>query len=131
MMAESCGVVQNGSHSGWACGYLTPGAIIKGLRAQMAAAVVPGLTRAQKARVQRSSISTLYVSLVKWEELQAYVGAHPEQGGWPLDGQDKESVFGKLVSLLKWAGVVDIAGSRKLTEGWLRDRIFHGNATGC
>lgn len=131
MMAESCGVIQNGSHSGWACGYLTPGAILKGLRAQLAAAMVPGLTGAQKARVRRSSISTLYVSLIKWEELQAYVSAHPEQGGWPLVGHDKESAFGELVSVLKSVGVVDIAGSRKLTGAWLRDRIFHGNATGC
>ena len=131
MMAESCGVVQNGSHNGWACGYLTPGAILRGLRAQVAAAAAPGLTEAQAARVRRSSLSTLYVSLVKWEELRAYSFAHPEQGGWPLSGHDKESAFAELVTLLKWAGVVDIGGAGHWTEAWLRDRIFYGNATGC
>ena len=33
MAAESCDVVQNGTHSGWACGYLTPNATMRGLRA--------------------------------------------------------------------------------------------------
>ena len=130
-MAESCGVVLNGSHNGWACGYLTPDAILGGLRAQLAAAAAPGLTTAQAARVRRSSISTLYVSLLKWEELQAYAAAHPDKGGWPLVGYEKESAFAELVALLEWVGVVDIGGTGKWTEAWLRDRIFHGNATGC
>jgi hypothetical protein len=32
MAAESCDVSQNGTHSGWACGYLTPDATMRGLR---------------------------------------------------------------------------------------------------
>jgi hypothetical protein len=128
MMAESCAVLQNGSHNGWGCGYLTPSAILRGLRAQVAAAAVPGLTRAQAARVRRSSISTLYVTLVKWEELQAYAIAHPEQGAWPLQ-HAKESSFAELVALLEWVGVKNV--QVKWTEAWLRDRIFFGNATGC
>ena len=78
----------------------------------------------------------LYLALVKWEELQAWAAAHPADGAWPLEGS-KEEIFGRLLSLLAaakvttlgkegWGGAGTPAG-----KAWLRDRIFHGNATGC
>lgn len=72
MAAESCDVPQNGTHSGWACGYITPNATMRGLRAMLTAAKAPGLTVAQAARVARSSLPIIYVALVKWEELEAW-----------------------------------------------------------
>ena len=128
---ESCGLPQNGSHSGWACGYLTPPAVLRGLRAQIAAGAAPGLTPAQAARVARSSMSTLYVVLVKWEELQAYAVAHPEHGPWPSSLPSKDAAFAKLVAQLQKTGVTTVSGSAKFSETWLRDRVYHGNATGC
>ena len=128
---ESCGLPQNGSHSGWACGYLTPPAVLRGLRAQIAAGAAPGLTPAQAARVARSSTSTLYVALVKWEELQAYAVAHPEHGPWPSSLPSKDAAFAKLVAQLQKTGVTTVSGSAKFSETWLRDRVYHGNATGC
>ena len=79
----------------------------------------------------RSSMSTLYVSLVKWEELQAYAVAHPEHGPWPSSLPSKDAAFAKLVAQLQKTGVTTVSGSAKFSETWLRDRVYHGNATGC
>ena len=58
-------------------------------------AAAPGLTAAQAERVSRSSMSTLYVALIKWEELHAWVAAHPEDGSWPLT-ETKEGFVHRL-----------------------------------
>lgn len=126
MMAESCGVMQNGSHSGWACGYLNAAAALQGLRALVAAAATPGLTSQQHARILRSSLPMHYVALVKWEELQGWVSMHPEQGAWPLN-VTKEVAFVNLVASLKAMGITTLGEDQEWTEEWLRDRIFFGN----
>lgn len=123
MAAESCDVMQNGTHSGWACGYLTPNATMRGLRAMLAAAAAPGLTTAQAARVARSSLPITYLTLVKWEELEAWVAVHTDQGGWPLSSP-KEDVFAKFVVSLKTAGVTNLWDHGKWTLATLHDKIF-------
>uniref|UniRef100_A0A7S2FVV3 Uncharacterized protein n=1 Tax=Haptolina brevifila TaxID=156173 RepID=A0A7S2FVV3_9EUKA len=132
MVAESCDVPQNGSHNGWACGYLTPHTTLRALRAQLAAAATPGLTAAQAARVRRSALPSYYVALVKWEELRAWVAQHPElEGDWPLP-EAKEAVFEQFVGSLKaFKGITKVAGESGApwTETWLRDRIFFGNVS--
>jgi hypothetical protein len=126
MAAESCGIMQNGTHSGWACGYLTPPAVMRGLRAMVAAAAAPGLTPAQVARVARSSLPARYVSLMKWEELLAHVGLHPEQGSWPL-ASTKEEEFATFTASLKSIGITNLGGPTSVTG--LHGRIF-GKAKG-
>ena len=128
MMAESCGVMQNGSHVGWACGYLTPMATMRGLRAQLAAANTPHLTPEQSTRVLRSSLPIRYIALVKWEELRAWVDAHPTEGGWPLPAQ-KEAAFKSFIGHLEAFGITTLGEGQTWTEAGLRDRIFFGNAT--
>lgn len=130
MVAESCDLPQNGSHSGWACGYLTPRTAMRALRAQLAATATPGLTAPQAARVARSALPSQYVALVKWEELRSWVTQHPDlEGPWPLP-EKKEVAYQRFVGALKAFGISKVAGEgAPWTEEWLRDRIFFGNAS--
>ena len=65
------------------------------------------------------------------EEMQAYAVAHPEHGPWPSALPSKDAAFAKLVAQLQKTGVTTVSGSAKFSETWLRDRVYHGNATGC
>ena len=130
MVAESCAVPQNGSHDGWACGYLTPAVVMRGLRAQIAAAAAPGLSAAQAVRVARSSLSMQYVALVKWEELRAWAcqSSALHDMCWPLP-ESKDVAFAQFVASLRSLGILRVGDRATWTASWLRDRVFFGNAS--